>query len=293
MKRWVGFDRVILGYAAVLSVMVVAGRPPGWGLYLGAHGLVLGLIALIIGLHARHGGRFLTFLRYWYIIPVVMASFRELHYLVPAIHPFDDLRYDHQLATLDERWFGNVDGFFLSMATPGLIDILHLCYWSYFGLLMVPGAVLFAKGKFDRLRHYSTTLLTALYLSYLAYFIFPSVGPHLLYTERPVELDGWLVGGFLHSALMAIEMQTADAFPSGHTLATTVALVMAWRLHRPTFRYILAPGIGIIVATMALRYHYVVDVLAGAALVPVVIFLGTALFQSAEELPRPSLSSET
>ena len=69
-----------------------------------------------------------------------------------------------------------------------------------------------------------------------------------------------------HQAILAAEWRTPDAFPSGHALLSMVVIVMSWRHHRPTFRIVTGPAIGCIVATVALRYHYGVDVLASAAL---------------------------
>ena len=58
---------------------------------------------------------------------------------------------------------------------------------------------------------------------------------------------------------------------------------------------LLLPGVGIVWATMALRYHYVVDVVASAGLLPVVIFAGTAFHRWAEgdtgPDPEPNSSS--
>jgi membrane-associated phospholipid phosphatase len=68
-----------------------------------------------------------------------------------------------------------------------------------------------------------------------------------------------------------------DAFPSGHALLSMIVIVMSWRLHRPTFRVVVGPALGCVVATMALRYHYVVDVAASLALLPGVVCLGSAL----------------
>jgi membrane-associated phospholipid phosphatase len=84
------------------------------------------------------------------------------------------------------------------------------------------------------------------------------------------------VGGFLHRAIMAAEGEMADAFPSGHALLSMAVIAMAWKHHRPSFRALLLPALGCILATMALRYHYVVDVAASAAIFPGAILLGIA-----------------
>lgn len=275
MKKLYAFDLVILAYAGILTSVVLVARPAGTAIYLACHAAAVALIALIVRGHARHGGRFWTFARYWYVVPIVLAAFRELHHLVPEVHPFSDRRYDHLLAALDRRWFGDVEGLFSVLPLP-MMDLLHLCYGFYFVAMVIPGAALYVRKEFERLREYTSVILTAMFLSYLGYLVVPAVGPHHFYSPRPAQLDGWVVGGFLHRAIMAAEGEMADAFPSGHALLSMVVIAMAWKHHRPSFFAILLPALGCILATMALRYHYVVDVAASTAIFPGAILLGVA-----------------
>lgn len=277
MKKLFAFDLVILGYLGILSGIVVATRPPGMGIYLGTHALILVLLALLVTAYEKYGGRLWTFCRYWYVVPLLLVSFRELHYLVPQVHPFDDHRFDRTLASLDRRWFGDVDAFFLGAAQPLLVDLLYLCYWFYFGSLLLTAGVIYARGELGKLREYVSVIMTGFYLSYLGYLTVPAVGPHRFYPSRPPALDGWVIGRHAHRVLVSLEWEMPDAFPSGHALLSMVVILLAWRYHRPTFRGIVLPALGCVLATMALRYHYVVDVMASVALLPVVVWLGTAL----------------
>ncbi len=289
MKRLASFDLVILGYAAILTAIVLAVRPAGTGVYLAWHAGAVALLALVVHAHARYGGRFWTFCRYWYIVPVVLASFRELHYLIPEVHPFDDHRFDRALAAIDRRWFGDVDAFFLGSAHPAVVDVLHLCYWFYFVSMLIPGGVLYARGELARLREYTCVVLAAMYVSYLGYFAVPAIGPHHFFQSRPAVLDGVVLGGPLHRVLVELELRTADAFPSGHALMSMVVILLAARATPGrTFWLVLFPAIGCILATMALRYHYVVDVVASAAILPGVIWLGLALHRAWEGRPATS-----
>jgi membrane-associated phospholipid phosphatase len=59
---------------------------------------------------------------------------------------------------------------------------------------------------------------------------------------------------------------------------TLLALYYARRFHRRTFWFFLPVGVAIIVSTVYLRYHYVVDVVAGALLAVLVIMSARKLF---------------
>jgi hypothetical protein len=289
MKRLFAFDWVLLSYLAIVTGIVLVMRPAGTWIYLLCHASAAGLVATVAWAEHRFGGRFWRFLRYWYVIPAILASYRELHYLVPQVHPFADQFWDRRLAAIDQRWFGNVDDFFLSGWPSPLVDLLYLCYWSYFGGMILIGSVLTAKGEYGRLREYLSVLLTGMYLSYLGYILFPAVGPHKFYVERPPQLNGWILGAWLHRGLMAAELEMPDAFPSGHTLMSLIVLFTAYRHHRPTFWILLLPATGCIIATMALRYHYVVDVVASLALLPLVLALGLGLEAWRERARAPAL----
>ena len=64
-----------------------------------------------------------------------------------------------------------------------------------------------------------------------------------------------------------------DVFPSLHC-AISAFILFFHRVHAPNcFRWVLVPTIGLWVATIYLRYHYFVDVLAGFALAAFALML--------------------
>jgi hypothetical protein len=291
MKNLAAFDLVILIYVGIITAVIVALRPEGTLVYLGYHAAAVGLIAMIVYAFEHHGGKLWTFCRYWYVPLVAGAAFREMHYLIPQVHPFEDHRWDGVLNGLDRRWFGDVDAFFLR-CPPLVMDALHVCYWFYFVSILIPGGVLFARKDWDGLKEYLTVILTGLLLSYLGYFVLPAIGPHHFFHPRPPQLDGWVVGKPLHEAMLAVEWKMPDAFPSGHALLSMIVIVMTWRLHRPTFRALVAPALGCVMATMVLRYHYVVDVVASVILLPPVLWAGIRFHRSWTRKSSPAGNPE-
>ena len=63
------------------------------------------------------------------------------------------------------------------------------------------------------------------------------------------------------------------AFPSLHSAVSSLSLVYAWRYCRRFFPILLAFVIPLLVATVYLRHHWVVDLLAGVLLVPWVLWI--------------------
>ncbi len=271
-------DVVITAYFVIMTVIVILGGASWWFVAIGA--AIVGVDWLLAWLSHARDSRGVRFLHYWYPVVAVLGAFLELKYIVPAVHNFDDRRYDLALAALDERWFGGVLELCRKAAWPPLVDALHLCYWSYFPLPIVLGIGLWRRGEFVRFRQVVTTLLCAWYLSYLGYVFVPAVGPHhVVDGPRDPAFDGWVVGGVLHKYLMFLEGTMPDAFPSGHALIAMVALLLAWKHHRTLFWWLLPIGTGLWLSTMALRYHYVVDVVGSIAVMPLAFILGKVVFE--------------
>ena len=65
--------------------------------------------------------------------------------------------------------------------------------------------------------------------------------------------------------------------PSGHTGVTLLVLFYAFRFARRVFWTMLLPGVGLIVATLAGRFHYAIDLVAVVPMVVVVASLAMAL----------------
>src|SRR5262249_55271134 len=120
------------------------------------------------------------------------------------------------------------------------------------------------------------------YLSYAGYIVVPATGPRFL-TEIVSSQTKPLAGVWLFETVRATldraERLTPDCFPSGHTEITLLVLYYSRRFHRPTFFFLLPLGAGVILSTVYLRYHYVVDVVAGAALAALIIAGARGLYR--------------
>jgi len=117
-------------------------------------------------------------------------------------------------------------------------------------------------------RYVMVTTILCFYSGYFLYVIFPAAPPRfVLIGEFTKTFTGGIITNASDSAINAVLPQTSRcAFPSLHSAVTTVSLVFAFRYLRRLFWILLPFAIGLILATIYLRHHYVIDLLAGFAL---------------------------
>jgi membrane-associated phospholipid phosphatase len=273
-------DRVLLGYSAAIALLIVLAWPR-----------VPHAPALLAALRrSREPVRVWT--RALLCALWVPLAFTELGLLVHHVHPRD---YELQMIAWDRALFGTDPTVWMQrLQHPLLTEVLQLCYVSYYFLPVALVLSVLWSGRYETGLRALTGIVTAFYLSYLGYFVFPSHSPYV--SERlwgvphhDVPLQGLWLAGTLHQLIDRLEPIKRDAFPSGHTEVTLVVLWYAF-LHdrRRTFPVLLVLGVGLLFSTVYLRYHYVVDLLAGAALAPLALAITWALYslrESRAEVP--------
>ncbi len=212
------------------------------------------------------------------LIPI---TYKELSYLIPLIHPRD---FDETLAHIDQRLLGVHPTVWIERFTSRPVtEILQLTYSSYYLLPIILGIVLWRNRSFETFHFWVFIVVLGFYLSYVGYIAVPAIGPRFLPSiveAQTIPLTGvWLfqpVRGMLDRA----EGITRDCFPSGHTEITLLVLIYARSFHRKVFWWLLPLGIGVIMSTVYLRYHYVVDVVAGALVTIAIVMIAKPLYRA-------------
>ena len=287
-------DKVVIAYLSIIAalILIFSYRIEWWVWLLAGHAAVIGLVILIAKCDhafARHSHplsrspsfRVSSLIHGWYVIPMIALTYKELTYLIPCIHPRD---LDATLAAIDFRVFGVHPTIWLERFTwPPLTEALQTTYSTYYFLPVVLGVVLWRAGRFDRFYFWAFIVFLGFYLSYFGYITVPATGPRFLPSiveAQTKPLTGVLFFQTIRAGLDRFEGITRDCFPSGHTELTLLVLYYARKFHRKTFWWLLPFGGGIIVSTVYLRYHYVIDVVAGALLAAVIVMIAKPLHRA-------------
>lgn len=229
-------------------------------------------------------------LRFWYLVPTIFLVFKELYNL---IDPIRGRIYDNVLIDIDRFLFGGDPTHFLfQFTTPFLTEILQIAYGTFFFLPIILGISLLAKDKKNELYYLAFIVVFGFFLSYIGYILFPAIGPRFTlhdYSQTNIELPGLFFTNFLREIVNAGESIPAgtlnpalvvqrDAFPSGHTEITLLVMYLSVK-YKSRSKYIIIPlGSLLIIATVYLRYHYVIDLIAGAAFMVFTIWSGKYLY---------------
>lgn len=173
---------------------------------------------------------------------------------------------DTTLAAIDRAMFGGTDPVLALQhwIHPALSEWLAGSYVFYaFVFPIVLGGIYVLKDD-DAFRETTLVLCVVLGIGYVGYNLVPARGP--LFTETfDVKLDLYYTAS-VKSNLMDAGRVPRDCFPSLHTGATVAMLIAAWRHIRKIGIAITPLCISIPFACVYLRYHWVVDVLAGLVL---------------------------
>jgi membrane-associated phospholipid phosphatase len=171
---------------------------------------------------------------------------------------------DASLWLLDLRLFGSdPTRWFEPWLNPWTTLVLEVCYSSYFFLPVLLTVLVISRGRYRSFLTYAATIIGCFFTTYVGYYLVPAYGPrmHVVY-EQPLPLGA--VAGALYRTIDDLDLIRLNAFPSGHTAVSLVCLAILFREER-RLGWLCTPLVtGLILATVALRYHYLIDVAAGA-----------------------------
>ncbi len=271
-------DWIVLAYLALTFVLVSLGRNVSekWPTAMLLVGIDLAWfsVALWVGrapsTSSRPRSRAARAFYRLSLVGIVVATYVQLRWILAVIAPSS---VDPQLLAFDLRVFGFEPALaWDAFVSPHTTEWFAFFYFGYFYLLA--GHVFpITLGERDSraLSEFALGILTVYCVGQSLYVIVPAIGPHYFCAgsfERPLEGSMWwpLVRDTVASAGAG-----KDVFPSLHAAAPTFIAIHSFRQRRRTpFRYTWIPvslfASQVVLATMFLRWHYLIDVIAGVGL---------------------------
>jgi membrane-associated phospholipid phosphatase len=282
---------VFWGLLSIISLVFIS-RLPYWRLIILANLTACCLTCGIAYAACSTGSRVLRWIHDWDSFLLVVFTYKQVYYLIRPIHLNRD--YDALLITIDRWIFGiNPTQWLARFTNAGLTEVLQIAYSLFYVLFLAAGFELYRRSNSGHFSHFRFTVVYGFFLSYIGYFSLPAVGPRFTlhqFSNTDAELPGLLFTSALRwfvnfgesistgaSGSVALAQAQRDVFPSGHTMMTLVVVYFTFKYGLRIRYWILLIGSLLIFATVYLRYHYVIDILAGMLLAPICVFTSRRL----------------
>jgi membrane-associated phospholipid phosphatase len=211
------------------------------------------------------------------LLPFLMciAVYTNLHDTVRYVNSHD---IQAQLAAIEAWIFGGQPVVWAErFITPARTEFFNFFYANFYLVAPSVVVVLWFSGRKAEARHALLGVILCFYSGYVLYVIFPAAPPRLYFESLGlfhVKLTGGPITDFQQALIEMMPNHAARAaFPSLHAAVSAVSLYYAWRYCRWFFPILLAFVIGLLVSTVYLRHHYVVDLIAGVLMLPWVVWV--------------------
>ena len=285
VRNWASQDWILIGYFTLMLSALFVGTGPNRAACIvrvaADFGVFLFVLALVRGNVLRWGGAMSSLLYRTTAIGAILSSFFQLREILPAVSPWSD---DARIYAFDLRVFGfEPSVVFDRWVTPSTVEWFAFFYFLYFLILCVHVLpMVYWNRDTHLLGRFATGMLLMFLSAHIIYMIVPGFGPYWYLKDTfQHELRG---GTFWQLVRETVEKGGAqkDIFPSLHTAAPTFFAIFSFR-HRKLvpFKYtwpvIAFLATQIIIATMFLRWHYLIDIVAGLTLATTAALLGHAV----------------
>ena len=273
-------ERIALGSVLVVILTILARLPVAPSLWddLGVHLVLLGAVFVFVALAHRYRES-----SFWITSrPIGALLVMFTLYFTLATVPFEAIPWqaDAWLFRID-RVFGLgtspalwLDGK-LSMVHVEALSLAYIFFIPYVYLSVVVG--LFGRGHQERERLFAALVLIYA-MAFVGYLFVPAKGPVFFLGETLSALPG----GVLHDQVLAAVESSGGphgAMPSLHLGVSLVVCLFDLANNRLRGLVYIPLVVGIVLATVALRYHWVVDLVIAALLAVLALALSRRLLR--------------
>ncbi len=287
-------------YLAVVGLLILFFHNhslPQWPYLLCAHATVIISVHILIRTYQyRPESRPIGFFRHFYPILLYPGLYRSSEALNRM---FVDDYLDDIFIRLEQYLFGfqpSVE-FMEALSFRIVSELFYLSYFSYYIMIIGIGTILYLQEQ-RHFFHYVSIISFIFYVCFLVYIFSPVIGPPVFYTQipdfngqeklpfYPLAFPQAVESGLFYKIMKVIYRYFEGhgaAFPSSHVAVAIGTLYFTWR-YLPYLRWLhLITVLLLSLSTVYCRYHYAVDVFAGAITAAILLPLGDFIYKKVQK----------
>ncbi len=229
---------------------------------------------LVLAAYLSQKSKLIEYLRVF--IPLVFLGFfySETDY-------FNNLWFTNQdpvIAGLEQKIFHCQPSLLFQGMFPGPVfrECMYFGYFSYY-LMIFAVCFILTRSSLEMGKRAVFFVVTGFYIFYLFFSIFPVAGPQYYFGRPEYASDGFSVFSSLMIFIQEVAERPTAAFPSSHVAMACIVLILAsWKSTKLVL--ILFPFVVLLFfSTVYIQAHYLIDVLAGILIFPLVYYISHLL----------------
>jgi len=232
---------------------------------------------LVIGYTLMRQSRFISFFRIFtpfFFLSYFYAESALFHKLV-----FSDL-LDQYFAGLDQYLFGWQPSIEFSKHFSATLfsELMFFGYFSYYVLIIgLPVYIYWVINK-EIGERFAFIIVNSLLIYYVIFSLFPVAGPQFYFNNDLIQVPAGYVFEPVIRLIQGMAERPTGAFPSSHV---SICLMLVWgcmKYARKWIYLVVPTAVLLILSTVYIGAHYVVDVLGGILFTPVIYWFSGWLY---------------
>lgn len=172
-------------------------------------------------------------------------------------------KQDALVSSWEQRLFGQQLAISFSEKCPNFIfsELMFLGYFSYY---LIPFfIIIMLRTQVAKIRDFGNYLILSFIIYYLIFILFPVEGPQFYYPCPFNQIQAQGIFGYLVKLVQQVGEAPTAAFPSSHVGISVIILLWLKDNYSSIIKYILPFSLLLLFATVYIKAHYAVDVIAG------------------------------
>jgi len=236
-------------------------------------------------------GRVSSLIHLFFPLILLIYLYQETDTLNNLIYP---VNLDPFFSRIELILFGRQPSLWFSVIIPynTFAEVMYFGYFSYY-LMLIAVPLFFFFRKIDETAEKAMfIIINSFLLFYLIFIVIPVAGPQYYFTGWPELPKGYLFGSVIRWIQQMGEAPTA-AFPSSHVSVCLILIIFCYKFERKLVQYMIPIAVLLILSTVYIRAHYVVDIIAAFFITPVIYWISNSFYSKINTLIKPQSYEHT
>jgi membrane-associated phospholipid phosphatase len=178
---------------------------------------------------------------------------------------------DPYFASWEEALFGVQPAlaFAERFSSSAMAETMYFGYFSYYMMLLLVPVYIYFRESESIANRTMFIVLHSFFLFYLLFILVPVGGPQFYFTDWPALPRGYVFGPLMRFIQDHGEAPTA-AFPSSHVSICIMLILLSVRHAKTLLKFLVPVALLLVLSTVYIRAHYVIDVLAAFVVTPAI-----------------------